>query len=404
MGVVKQIDAQAFITVNYGSNESGTQGGDPAEAAAWVYYANVIKHYGIKYWEIGNEVFGNGTYTNKWEADLHADKGPVTYATNVLKFVYAMKAVDPSIKVGVAFTTPNTDGGKRQMADWNTTLLSIACSQIDFVDIHWYPQSQGQSANLDLDAQLLASTKSIAGMIAQPQSEISQYCGSHAKSVKIFMGEVNTGNPGRQSVSIVNALFLADLYMSWLEVGGSNVSWWDLHNGIDTKQNNSPSIDGTVNFGDHGILSNGTCASGQCEPVANSPFPPYYGLQMLTHLGRPGDQIVSTSSQVGSIAAHAVKQSNGNLAVLLINKDPNNSIQAEITLSAYSPSSTATVFLFDKRSTGISSSSVHVAGSGFKQTLPPYSLTTVIFTPAQAIIPSQAPLMRQSKDKVKAIV
>jgi hypothetical protein len=65
-----------------------------------------------------------------------------------------MKAVDPTIKVGVAFTTPVTDGAN-VMQDWDSTLLSIACSQIDFVDIHWYPQNHGDVQQAD--TQLLNS-------------------------------------------------------------------------------------------------------------------------------------------------------------------------------------------------------------------------------------------------------
>jgi hypothetical protein len=54
--------AQVFISVNYGS-------GTPQEAADWVRYANVIKRYGFKYWEIGNENYGSWdtvvTHTNQ---------------------------------------------------------------------------------------------------------------------------------------------------------------------------------------------------------------------------------------------------------------------------------------------------------------------------------------------------
>ena len=48
--------------MNYGS-------GTAAEAAAWVKYANVTKNYGVKYWEVGNEVYGNGAYGSSWEYD-----------------------------------------------------------------------------------------------------------------------------------------------------------------------------------------------------------------------------------------------------------------------------------------------------------------------------------------------
>jgi hypothetical protein len=50
--VATNLHAQVFITVNYGS-------GTPEEAAAWVRCANVTNHCGFKYWEIGNENYGN---------------------------------------------------------------------------------------------------------------------------------------------------------------------------------------------------------------------------------------------------------------------------------------------------------------------------------------------------------
>src|SRR3712207_8120353 len=45
--------------------------------------ANVEKGYGVKYWEIGNENYGNGHYGTSWEADNHPDKSPAYYATLV---------------------------------------------------------------------------------------------------------------------------------------------------------------------------------------------------------------------------------------------------------------------------------------------------------------------------------
>ena len=62
MGLVKSVGATPIITVNYGSNAAGNGGGDPNFAASWVQYANITKGYGVKYWEIGNEVYGNGEY------------------------------------------------------------------------------------------------------------------------------------------------------------------------------------------------------------------------------------------------------------------------------------------------------------------------------------------------------
>src|SRR5580693_8315868 len=99
MSTVNAVGAQAMLIANYGS-------GTPQEAADWVQYANVTKDYHDQYWEIGNEVYGNGYYGDDWETDDHSSKSPTTYADNVLQYASAMKAVDPTIKIGAVLTLP----------------------------------------------------------------------------------------------------------------------------------------------------------------------------------------------------------------------------------------------------------------------------------------------------------
>jgi hypothetical protein len=50
--IATNIGAQVFTTVNYGSGTSN-------EAAAWVRYANITNQCKFKYWEMGNECYGN---------------------------------------------------------------------------------------------------------------------------------------------------------------------------------------------------------------------------------------------------------------------------------------------------------------------------------------------------------
>src|SRR5581483_5678967 len=277
MGLAQQAGIQPMITIDYGA-------GTAQEAAGWVQYANkggpsysgpvptysggssTGHTYGIKYWEVGNEVYGNGTYGSTWENDSHA-LGPATYANNVNSFSQAMKAVDSSIKVGAVLTTPGNwpDGvtNSNSPQPWNTTVLSTACSAIDFVIVHWYPQGPGNES----DSALLSDTSQISGIASTVRSELNQYCGSHASAVQIMLTETNSVsyNPGKQTVSLVNALYLADDYMAWLENGVANVDWWNLHNGPSTGNNNSSSLYGNAQYGDYGILSSG----GSPEPAAD---------------------------------------------------------------------------------------------------------------------------------------
>ena len=398
MGMAQTAGSQPMITVDYGA-------GTPQEAADWVKYANkggagyngpvptysggssTGHNYGIKYWEVGNEVYGNGLYGGSWEYDGHT-KTSATYASNVVAFSQAMKAVDPTISVGAVLTAPGNwpDGltNSSSPQSWNTTVLSTACSSIDFVIAHWYPQNPGGES----DTSLLSSTSQISGMVSTLHSELNQYCGARASTIQIMITETNSvsSNPGKQTVSVVNALFLADNYSSWLENGVANVDWWTLHNNA-VAGNTSSSLYGNAQYGDYGVLSDGTCTtttSGICEPAANTPFPAYYALQMLNYMGTTGDTMVSSSSNQNLVAVHAIKQANGKLAVLLINKDPNASYTVSLALNGYTAQSNATVYTYGENSGSIATAT----GSSSSVTVAPYSLNLVVLSPGSAVTPT----------------
>jgi len=78
--------------------------------------------FGVKYYEIGNE---------DWHGDHGNIKGvrPEEYANRYLKYYSAMKAVDPSIKIGASLYT----------SEWNRRVMEIIRDKIDFGIIHIYP-------------------------------------------------------------------------------------------------------------------------------------------------------------------------------------------------------------------------------------------------------------------------
>jgi hypothetical protein len=359
MSTVRSAGAQPVIIANYGS-------GTPQEAADWVRYANVTKGYGAKYWEIGNEIYGNGEYGSSWENDTHSSKSATTYAQNLLQYATAMKAADPTIKIGAVLTTPGSwpDGitGPGDSADWNHTVMSIAGSKIDFVVVHWYPG--GDSA-----ADLLTKPQAQIGTItATLRSLINQYAGANAPNVGIAVTETNSTIDKDTHPA---ALFAPDDYLTWLENGAFNVDWWNLHNGA----NGTSTVNGATDYGDEGVLSN---ASGG-EPAAETPFAPYYGIQMMTKLGSPGDTLVPASSSQSLLTVHAVKRSNGDVDLLFVNKDPSNAYTANLSYSGFTPSSaTPTVYTYAQNATSITSTT---AGSATSQTIPAYSLVVVQLHP-----------------------
>lgn len=385
MQVVQKVGATPIITVNYGT-------GTPEEAAAWVRYANITKHYHIQYWDIGNELYGNGTYGADWESDKHA-LGPQSYADNTTQFIQAMKAVDPFIKVGLVVTAPgNWPDGQISASSpqpWNNTVLASDCSIADFLSVHWYPQGPtGES-----DAALLAApangestsvsfTPSIPSMVSTLNSEIHQYCGAHASAVKIMTTETNSVsfNPGKQTTNLVNALYLAEDYLTWLENGVANVDWWDIHNSIVTGTNDDPSLYGTNNYGDYGLLSVGNTG----ELPLDTPFPDYYGLQIVSKVLGPFAHIVAASSSQSQVQTFAVRHLDGSVAVLLVNTDPGTSYTVSIAGLNVHSFGDATVYSYGQNSTAVSVT--HEAGhAASSQTIAPYSLTAIVFHLGESI-------------------
>ena len=378
MGTAQAAGASPIITVNYGT-------GTPALAASWVQNANVTNHYGIKWWEVGNETAGNGTYGANWEADAHCDTspggppvtigsepnqtydcGPTTYANNVLAFMSAMKAVDPSIHVCAGVTSagfwPDNVTTSQYPQSWNQTVLSILGSKVDCLIVHYYPANSNMTT-----AQMLATTTDIPGMVSTLKSQITQYAGVNAANVPVLITE--TDNSIDQD-TMPAALFSADMYMSWLENGALNVDWWDQHNGPGT-----PSIvDGAQDYGDGGMFSSGGNGSGVTEPPLDTPFASYYGVQMLTKLAAPGDQLVSASSGNALVRVHAARRADGSLAVLIDNEDPTNSYTANLTYNGFTPAGSPTVYTLANNGTSITSATQSSAAA---VTVAPYTLTVV---------------------------
>lgn len=386
MNVANQSGASPIITVNYGSNFAGTGGGDPQEAAAWVKYANVTHHDNVKYWEIGNEVYGNGTYGSSWEVDLHSQHGPQAYAENVIQYSKAMKAVDPNIKIGVVLTCPyNWPWGVESPADWNKTVLQTLNqdpSAVDFVIVHWYAQNPGSES----DSGLLSSTSQIPSMMAELRNEIATNMGSEAANrLKVFVTETNSVsyNPGKQTTNLVNALFLDDDMMSWLQAGASNVDWWALHDSA-YGGNASSDLYGNTTYGDYGLLSSGsstTDSSGTTvtEPPANTPFPSYYGFQMAGALVQPGSTMVGSSSSNPMVAVHAVKMADGQVGIMLINKDPNQTYNVSLNTEGFHANGPTMELTYGEGSQDVSSQMVPWLGSTIS--LKPYSVTDLVLGP-----------------------
>ena len=166
----------------------------------------------------------------------------------------------------------------------------------------------------------------------------------------------------------------------------SNVDWWQIHNGIVTSGDNGAALAGSADYGDYGVLYDGSCgtlpgAAGSegtqvCEPPAETPFPAYYGLRMLSRFIQPGDTLVATDSSQSLVQAFAARTSGGQLRVMIVNDDPASSYAIDLAVPGYRLPATAPVAFYGQQSAGPQYLS-GLAGRAAAATAAPYSITTV---------------------------
>lgn len=383
--IATNLGVQEIITANYGT-------GSPAEAAAWVTDANLVNSNGFKYWEIGNEEYGN------WETDSNAfPHDPYCYATNAAAYIRAMKAANPTIKIGVVSETgEDTDINSTNHAatnsvtgqvhyGWTPVMLSTFKQlgvQPDFLIYHWYPEYTDQES----DPLLLAGTGNWTGDAASLRSMIDDYFGPPGTNIELLVTEnnSNSGAQGKQSVSLVNALYYADSFGQLTQTEFNSFIWWDLRNGVDDSGNLDPSLYGWRLYGDLGIMD------GLGTTLTNR-YPTYYAIKLMQYFMRAGDAVLPAASDYPLLSAYAARRANGSLTLLVINKDSEASFNASIAISNFIPNAAATLYSYgmpqdNAANTGAGSGDIAagpVGGAGdFTYTFAPYSATVFAFAPS----------------------
>jgi hypothetical protein len=104
---------------------------------------------------------------------------------------------------------------------------------------------------------------------------------------------------------------------------------------------------------------------------------------------QPGDTRVNAGTDNPLVAAHAVRNANGDLSVMLINKDPANSYQVNLDYAGFTPAAGApTVYSYGDEASGITTAA---QGSAASQVLPPCSIETVVPRPGPIRRPPRSP-------------
>lgn len=358
--------------------------------------------FGFHRFEIGNEA-----YFGAWQNWTTPNAGD--YVTFARRFAALARAIDPAIQVGVGVGNP----GEWDQA-WNVPVLQ-ACSAAGFtpgfLSDHFYVydgarETLSDSALLhhtvsDASSTMPLHANSPRNWAARAQAYrglLQQHLGAAAATqVALLCAEFNSDadSANKQSTSLVKGLFLADALGSVLTTEYQGVAYWNLRNNYDTKPTNA-SLYGWRPGADEGMLGTTGPAPFTGPYVA---YPAFFAAQLAAKVARAGGQVVRVSSTNADLAVYAVTQTNGHVALLVINKSATDTITDTFSFSGFVPGGAATLWQYGKAEdtaqqfsvTGAASLtqtsvSIQVATGSFTFSFPSYSMSVLDLAPSTAVV------------------
>lgn len=290
IALAKQMGAEPLIAIN-------VKRGTTAAAADLLHYMNVEKGYGVKYLQIGNE------------PDLTDDMtaSPAVYVDQLIRFVDALKAVDPAVKIiGPEMLTGAHIGGIQGTVDWMTPILAQTANRIDGISWHYYPLDSGQknpssSAIMTVPHLFQESAPdwrpASLAYVDEVMPALDLLRKTHAPKAEVWITEI-AEDPGPLagvgiSDTLAGALWVGDVLGRYGEYGPGAVLRW-LFKGSSIHA--------------YGLLDS-----------ADVPRPAYGAYWLYAR--HFGDRFVdTTSSSITSVAAHASLRTDGAVSVVLVNK------------------------------------------------------------------------------------
>ncbi|MBN2801996.1 MAG: hypothetical protein JXR91_02760 [Deltaproteobacteria bacterium] len=319
LSFTKEINATPMIVVNHGFSSYGhLQGKDNLINAAnlaadWVEYCNADddgeninggvdwarkrtldgfeEPFNVKYWEVGNEVFGD------WEIG-HVDGK--TYGEHFIAFAKAMKNVDPDIFVGAnAVVNFTKDGTTKWMKDLLTNKEAV--SYMDFADIHDYFKYVFDNNNLPKPSEI----KKYYLQIEEDKEELTRLFEKYTdkKSMPLFFGEYHLTHPQNPlNITLASGLIIATALGEFIKNGFAASAMWDIANEW-------------KNGGDLGFVSRN-----HPEIPDYSPYPAYYSFYFFAK--KFGDTLVESFQNNYDVHVYAGKFSDKGVSLIIVN--PNN--------------------------------------------------------------------------------
>ena len=256
-----------------------------ANAVAMVQWCNVTHNYGVKYWELGNESWSNSSGYTRGYVDANGVAHPEAYGADFADMAAAMKAVDPTILVGLNWNS---------QAGYETALAAAGPANVDFLVAHRYP-----FFGTDYTAYQAISSPNMVSEANRASNAIATLSPSDQQRIFVMMTETGfTSQPNNLGSAIIHAHILG------AQLATANIAATLVWNSRYAPYGTSHDM-----FDDLNKLT-----------------PSGMGVHLASQLATPTAAVVSASSNVANVHAYATYDvTQGRMAALIINRT--NSMQ-----------------------------------------------------------------------------
>ncbi len=304
--MLQKTNSTGIICVNYAYARYGTSSDPVAKAAN--YAANWVRYDNgrTRYWEIGNENYGNWETGYVIDQSLNKDGQPATisgdlYGRHCKIFIDSMRAaakeVGTNIKIGVVVYNHNVKNVGAPSISWNEGVMKQVAAKADFLIPHFY---FGSPTDVNVATILNTATTDIARIKTMLNNQLKTNAGLNTKPIALTEWNINSEGQ-KQQVSFINGIHGTIVLGELIKNKYGQSSRWDFLNGWSNGDN-------------HGLFADGDYGMTKYTPRAPF-FYPYYFQKFF------GDNMVaSTVTGTDSVLCYASTFSSGQSGVVLVNK------------------------------------------------------------------------------------
>ncbi len=304
----RQTGSEAIVTANYASARYADVQYAADMAARWVKYFNIDKKFKVRYWEIGNELYGN------WEQGNTTDGKPQltgdAYGKDFQVIAAAMKKVDPDIYIGAVAYEKDGTGEWDGHHSWTRTLMPQLQGKADFLILHqyflWPFDSSGQNFTSPTNDVLLGNLHGLDDDKASLAKMVEASAPSES-GLPVALTEFNLMNAnGPQDIELINGIYDAEVLGEHIKAGYVASNYWDWKNGLDKKLG-----------GDMAML-----ASDDPSEADGTPHPSYYTYALYSRAF--GDKMIAADSSDPSVKVYASRFAGGEVGLVIVNENEKN--------------------------------------------------------------------------------